>query len=38
MDVLVVGMILHDWDLNEKAQIAEKAHDILRSGAALIVL
>ena len=36
-DVLVMGMILHDWDLNEKRILLKKAHEILPNGGALIV-
>jgi hypothetical protein len=36
-DVLVMGKILHDWDLDEKRQLLEKAHGALPDGGALIV-
>ena len=36
-DVLVMGHILHDWDLDEKRQLLQKAHDALPDGGALIV-
>ena len=36
-DVLVMGHILHDWDLNEKRLLLQKAHDALPDGGALIV-
>jgi O-methyltransferase/methyltransferase family protein len=36
-DVLVMGRILHDWDLDEKRQLLEKAHAALPDGGALIV-
>ncbi len=36
-DVLVMGHILHDWDLDEKKQLLRKAHDALPDGGALIV-
>jgi precorrin-6B methylase 2 len=36
-DVLVMGHILHDWDLEEKRLLLEKAHDALPDGGALIV-
>jgi len=36
-DVLVMGMILHDWNLEEKRFLLKKAHDALPSGGALIV-
>jgi hypothetical protein len=36
-DVLVMGKILHDWDLDEKRQLLEKAHAALPDGGALIV-
>ena len=36
-DVLVMGMILHDWDLNEKRILLKKAHETLPNGGALIV-
>jgi hypothetical protein len=36
-DVLVMGHILHDWDLEEKRVLLKKAHDALPDGGALIV-
>jgi hypothetical protein len=36
-DVLVMGHILHDWDLDEKRLLLQKAHDALPTGGALIV-
>lgn len=36
-DVLVMGHILHDWDLDEKRLLLQKAHDALPEGGALIV-
>jgi hypothetical protein len=36
-DVLVMGHILHDWDLDEKRVLLEKAHAALPDGGALIV-
>jgi hypothetical protein len=36
-DVLVMGHILHDWGLDEKRQLLEKAHRALPEGGALIV-
>jgi hypothetical protein len=36
-DVLVMGRILHDWDLDEKRLLLRKAHDALPEGGALIV-
>jgi O-methyltransferase/methyltransferase family protein len=36
-DVLVMGHILHDWDLDEKRLLLEKAHRALPDGGALIV-
>ena len=36
-DVLVMGHILHDWDLDEKRQLLGKAHEALPDGGALIV-
>ena len=32
-----MGMILHDWNLEEKRFLLKKAHDALPSGGALIV-
>jgi hypothetical protein len=36
-DVLVMGMILHDWNLDMKMTLLRKAHDALPGGGALIV-
>lgn len=36
-DVLVMGHILHDWDLDEKRMLLKKAFDALPEGGALIV-
>jgi hypothetical protein len=36
-DVLVMGHILHDWDLDEKRLLLQKAYDALPKGGALIV-
>jgi hypothetical protein len=36
-DVLVMGHILHDWDLHEKRLLLEKAYEALPEGGALIV-
>ena len=36
-DVLVMGHILHDWDLEQKRQLLGKAYDALPDGGALIV-
>jgi hypothetical protein len=36
-DVFVMGHILHDWDMDEKRRLLEKAHDALPEGGALIV-
>jgi hypothetical protein len=36
-DVLVMGMILHDWNLEVKMTLLKKAHDVLPRGGALIV-
>jgi hypothetical protein len=36
-DVLVMGHILHDWDLTVKRQLLAKAHAALPKGGALIV-
>jgi hypothetical protein len=36
-DVLVMGHILHDWDLDEKRTLLQKAYDALPAGGALIV-
>jgi hypothetical protein len=36
-DVIVMGHILHDWDLVEKRMLPEKAFAVLPKGGALIV-
>lgn len=36
-DVVMMGHILHDWDLDQKKQLIRKAWDALPSGGALIV-
>jgi hypothetical protein len=36
-DVLLMGHILHDWDLDEKIVLLRKAYDALPAGGALIV-
>ena len=36
-DVLVMGHILHDWDLEQKRVLLEKAYSALPDGGALIV-
>jgi hypothetical protein len=36
-DVLVMGMILHDWNLDEKRTLLKKAYDALPNGGSLIV-
>jgi hypothetical protein len=36
-DVLIMGHILHDWNLDEKRALLEKAHAALPDGGALIV-
>jgi hypothetical protein len=36
-DVLIMGHILHDWSLDEKRALLEKAHAALPEGGALIV-
>jgi len=36
-DVLVMGRILHDWDLEQKLELLRKAYDALPDGGALIV-
>ncbi len=36
-DVIVMGHILHDWDLNEKMMLLRKAYDALSAHGALIV-
>src|SRR5215218_4752786 len=36
-DVLVMGRVLHDWDLEEKKMLLAKAYEALPEGGALIV-
>ena len=36
-DVLIMGHILHDWDLEQKHLLLQKAYDALPKGGALIV-
>ncbi|MEM5341160.1 methyltransferase [Paraburkholderia azotifigens] len=36
-DVLVMGHILHDWDLDQKRTLLRKCHDALPEGGCLIV-
>ena len=36
-DVIIMGHILHDWDLPQKKVLLRKAHDALPQGGALIV-
>jgi hypothetical protein len=36
-DVIIMGHILHDWDLAQKRQLLAKAYDALPDGGALIV-
>ena len=36
-DVLVMGMILHDWNLETKMLLLKKAHDALPKGGVLVV-
>ena len=36
-DVLIMGHILHDWDLEEKMMLLRKAYEALPTGGALIV-
>jgi len=36
-DVIVMGRILHDWDLSQKRMLLAKAYDALPKGGALIV-
>ncbi|MEE9296310.1 MAG: methyltransferase [Phycisphaerae bacterium] len=37
-DVLTMGMILHDWDLDNKKHLIRAAYDALTDGGALIVV
>ncbi|MDH4187568.1 MAG: methyltransferase, partial [Nitrospira sp.] len=36
-DVIIMGHILHDWDLEQKMMLLKKAYDALPKGGALIV-
>lgn len=36
-DVIIMGHILHDWNLEEKRMLLKKAHDALPKGGALII-
>ena len=36
-DVIIMGHILHDWDIEQKRLLLKKAHDALPKGGALIV-
>jgi SAM-dependent methyltransferase len=36
-DVLVMGMILHDWSLDEKRALLKKAYDALPNGGSLLI-
>jgi hypothetical protein len=36
-DVLIMGHILHDWELDDKRMLLQKAYDALPNGGALIV-
>jgi hypothetical protein len=36
-DVIIMGHILHDWDLDQKRMLMAKAYDALPNGGALIV-
>jgi len=36
-DVVMMGHVLHDWDLSEKMMLIQKAFDALPSGGALVV-
>jgi hypothetical protein len=37
VDVLLMGHVLHDWDLDQKRTLIVKAYDALQDGGALIV-
>ena len=37
VDVITMGHILHDWNLEEKKALIQKAYDALRPGGALVV-
>jgi hypothetical protein len=36
-DVLILGRVLHDWDLEQKRMLLRKAHDALPQGGAVVV-
>lgn len=36
-DVIIMGHILHDWNLEQKCQLIQKAHEALPKGGAFIV-
>src|SRR5262245_15809676 len=36
-DVVMMGHILHDWDLSEKMMLIQKAYDVIPAGGAFIV-
>jgi hypothetical protein len=37
-DVITMGMILHDWNLEKKMQLIQAAYDALPAGGALVVI
>jgi SAM-dependent methyltransferase len=37
VDVIVMGHVLHDWNLQQKQTLVQKAYDALRSGGTLLV-
>jgi hypothetical protein len=37
-DVITMGNILHDWNVNEKKQLISKAYDALPKGGALVAI
>ena len=37
VDVITMGHILHDWDLDEKKMLLRKAHDALNPGGAVVI-
>jgi hypothetical protein len=37
-DVVTMGMILHDWDLDRKRALIRKAYAALREGGALVAI
>ena len=37
-DVITMGMILHDWNLEKKKALIRKAHDALPEGGAFVVV